>query len=274
MLGSLVVAALFVVAAVAALTAEQFLRPMGNSFGSVRDTLAHIYGAEQIWLDAQGSAFLGGQARALAGVDHPDARARFMSGLPALLAASALGLGGGAFALDAACASSLYAVKLACDRLHDRRADLMLAGAVNAADPLFLHLGFCALSAMSKSGRSRPFHADADGLVPAEGCAMLALQRLDDAAWSGEIREKHPADVPWLAGQVVRRFDAAYAPLLRIDEEAPLVGRTVQRVEADDDDPRARAPSVSVLERLAGGLGVPVAALVSDLDGVPSIVHK
>ncbi len=35
-----------------------------------------------------------------------------------------------------------------------------------------------------------------------------------------------------LAGQVVRRFDAAYATLLRIDEEAPLCGRTVQRVEA------------------------------------------
>ena len=35
-----------------------------------------------------------------------------------------------------------------------------------------------------------------------------------------------------LANQVVRRFDAAYAPLLRIDEQAPLVGRTVLRVEA------------------------------------------
>ena len=35
-----------------------------------------------------------------------------------------------------------------------------------------------------------------------------------------------------LAGQVVRRFDSAYATLLRIDEEAPLVGRTVLRVEA------------------------------------------
>ena len=35
-----------------------------------------------------------------------------------------------------------------------------------------------------------------------------------------------------LAGQEVRRFNSAYAPLLRIDEEAPLVGRTVQRVEA------------------------------------------
>jgi endonuclease-8 len=35
-----------------------------------------------------------------------------------------------------------------------------------------------------------------------------------------------------LAGHVVRRFDAAYAPLLRIDESAPLVGRTVLRVES------------------------------------------
>jgi endonuclease-8 len=35
-----------------------------------------------------------------------------------------------------------------------------------------------------------------------------------------------------LENQVVRRFDSAYAPLLRIDEEAPVVGRTVQRVEA------------------------------------------
>ena len=50
------------------------------------------------------------------------------SGLPALLA-RALHLDMGAFALDAACASSLYAIRLACDALHDGRADLMLAGA-------------------------------------------------------------------------------------------------------------------------------------------------
>jgi len=35
-----------------------------------------------------------------------------------------------------------------------------------------------------------------------------------------------------LANQVVRRFDSVYPPLLRIEEEAPLVGRTVLRVEA------------------------------------------
>jgi uncharacterized damage-inducible protein DinB len=33
------------------LTNEDFIRPMGNSFSSVRDTLAHILGAEWIWLE-------------------------------------------------------------------------------------------------------------------------------------------------------------------------------------------------------------------------------
>ena len=37
--------------AAAALTNEQFTKPMGNSFSSVRDTLAHIFGAEWIWLE-------------------------------------------------------------------------------------------------------------------------------------------------------------------------------------------------------------------------------
>ena len=37
--------------AAAALTNEQFLKPMGSSFASVRDTLAHICGAEWIWLE-------------------------------------------------------------------------------------------------------------------------------------------------------------------------------------------------------------------------------
>jgi acyl transferase domain-containing protein/3-hydroxymyristoyl/3-hydroxydecanoyl-(acyl carrier protein) dehydratase/1-acyl-sn-glycerol-3-phosphate acyltransferase len=116
---------------------------------------------------------------------RPDARNRFTSGLPALLAAKALGLGRGGFALDAACASSLYAIKLACDRLHDRAADVMVAGAVNQADDLFIHVGFCALSAMSKTGQSRPFHRGADGLVPAEGAGFVVLQRLSDALAQG-----------------------------------------------------------------------------------------
>ncbi len=120
------------------------------------------------------------------GGDPADPRNHFNSGLPAQLLARALGLGGGAFALDAACASSLVAVKLACDRLHDGRADAMLAGAVSCADDLFIHVGFCALEALSPSGRSRPFHRGADGLLPAEGAVFVVLRRLSDAITRGD----------------------------------------------------------------------------------------
>ena len=37
--------------ACAALTHEQFTRDLGSSFRSVRDTLAHIYGAQWVWLE-------------------------------------------------------------------------------------------------------------------------------------------------------------------------------------------------------------------------------
>ncbi|MGA2984885.1 MAG: DinB family protein [Terriglobia bacterium] len=37
--------------ACAALTSEQFVRPMGSSFSSVRDTLAHLLVVEWIWLE-------------------------------------------------------------------------------------------------------------------------------------------------------------------------------------------------------------------------------
>jgi uncharacterized damage-inducible protein DinB len=43
------------------LTSEQFLRPLGNSFSSLRDTLAHLVGAEWIWLER----WLGRERRAL-----------------------------------------------------------------------------------------------------------------------------------------------------------------------------------------------------------------
>ncbi|BBZ77009.1 hypothetical protein MANY_23460 [Mycolicibacterium anyangense] len=120
------------------------------------------------------------------GTGHADPRNRFCSGLPVHLVAGAMEMTGPAFALDAACASSLYAIKLACDALHDGEADVMLAGGANGADDLFLHLGFTALQALSPSGRSRPFHTDADGLVPAAGAALVALKRLEDAERDGD----------------------------------------------------------------------------------------
>ncbi|MGC6509213.1 MAG: beta-ketoacyl synthase N-terminal-like domain-containing protein [Myxococcota bacterium] len=119
--------------------------------------------------------------------DHcPPAEDRFMSGYPILKLREIFGFEGPSFALDSACASALYAIKYACDALHDGRARVMLAGAVNRADDLFIHVGFCALNAMSPTGQSRPFHSDANGLVPAEGCAIFALKLLEDARADGD----------------------------------------------------------------------------------------
>ena len=61
---------------------------------------------------------------------------RYVAGLPAGILAQALGLGGGGCTLDAACASSLYAIKLAEEELLSGRADAMLSGGLSRPDPL------------------------------------------------------------------------------------------------------------------------------------------
>ena len=104
-----------------------------------------------------------------------------VTGLPAAILAKALGLGGGSFTLDAACASSLVAVKLACDELISKRMDAMLVGGVSRPDCLYTQIGFSQLQALSKSGRCAPFDKTADGLVVGEGAGMFVLKRLEDA---------------------------------------------------------------------------------------------
>ncbi|RLC01395.1 MAG: type I polyketide synthase, partial [Deltaproteobacteria bacterium] len=104
-----------------------------------------------------------------------------VTSLPAAILAKALGLGGGSFTLDAACASSLVAVKLACDELISRRMDAMLVGGVSRPDCLYTQIGFSQLQALSKSGRCAPFDKTADGLVVGEGAGMFVLKRLEDA---------------------------------------------------------------------------------------------
>ncbi|MBF8270814.1 MAG: 3-hydroxyacyl-ACP dehydratase, partial [Gammaproteobacteria bacterium] len=111
---------------------------------------------------------------------------RYVAGLPAGILARALGLGGGSYTLDAACASSLYAVKYAMDELQAGRADVMLAGGLSRPDSLYTQMGFSALHAISASGRCAPFDHKADGLVVGEGCGMLLLKRLDDALRDGD----------------------------------------------------------------------------------------
>ncbi len=129
--------------------------------------------------------YLGGKVADALGLPREARRVhplnRYVAGLPAGLLAKSLGLGGGTYTLDAACASSLYAIKLACDELLADRADLMLAGGANGADSQYTQMGFCQLRALSPSGRCSPFDATADGLMVGEGAGVFVLKRLSDA---------------------------------------------------------------------------------------------
>jgi len=111
---------------------------------------------------------------------------RYVAGLPAGLLAQALGLGGGTRTLDAACASSLYALKLACDELHAGRVDAMLAGGVSRPDSLYTQMGFAQLRALATTGRCTPFDAAASGLIVGEGAGVVVLKRLSDALRDGD----------------------------------------------------------------------------------------
>ncbi len=108
------------------------------------------------------------------------------AGAPAGLVAQGLGLGGGAYTIDAACASSLYAVKLAADSLIEGRLDAVVCGGVSRPDPLYTQMGFAQLRALSPSGVASPFGAAADGLVVGEGAGMFVLKRLADAVTQGD----------------------------------------------------------------------------------------
>ena len=111
---------------------------------------------------------------------------RYVTGLPAAMLGASLGFGSGCYGLDAACASSLYAVKLACDELLAGRADAMLAGGLSRPDSLYTQMGFSQLRALSPSGRCSPFDVKGDGLIVGEGAGIVVLKRLDDALRDGD----------------------------------------------------------------------------------------
>jgi PfaB family protein len=111
---------------------------------------------------------------------------KYVAGLPAGILAQALGLGGGSYTLDAACASSLYALKYAVDELQAGRSDAMLCGGLSRPDSLYTQMGFSSLHAISSSGRCSPFDEKGDGLVVGEGAGILVLKRVEDAIKDGD----------------------------------------------------------------------------------------
>src|SRR2546428_12730824 len=95
--------------------------------------------------------------------------------------ANRFNLGASNCTVDAACASSLAAIKMAISELLEGRADLMLTGGCDAENTILMFMCFSKTPAFSKSGNVRPFDEAADGTLIGEGVGMLALKRLADA---------------------------------------------------------------------------------------------
>ncbi|MCO4746692.1 MAG: SDR family NAD(P)-dependent oxidoreductase [Proteobacteria bacterium] len=100
--------------------------------------------------------------------------------------ANRLDLGGVNYTVDAACASSLAAVDLACKELAAGTSDMVLAGGADLHNAIGDYLMFSSVHALSKTGRSRPFDADADGISLGEGVAVVVCKRLEDAERDGD----------------------------------------------------------------------------------------
>ncbi len=161
-----------------------------------RERTSVIFGAEA-GTDLSGAYGFRAQFAHFAG-PLPDGLDQFLPSLsedsfPGVLAnviagriANRLDLGGANYTVDAACASSLAALDLAIKELIGGDSDMVLCGGVDLHNSLNDYLMFSSVRALSPTGRSRPFSADADGIVIAEGVAVLVLKRLDDARRDGD----------------------------------------------------------------------------------------
>ncbi len=94
--------------------------------------------------------------------------------------------GGANFTVDAACASSLAAIYLACRSLADGTSDMVITGGCDVVQNAFAYLCFSKSGALSPRGRSRAFDAGADGIAISEGLAAVVLKRLADAERDGD----------------------------------------------------------------------------------------
>jgi len=151
--------------------------------------------------------------------------------------ANRLNLGAANHTVDAACASSLTALRSAADELLSRRADVMLAGGCDADNSILSFMCFSKTPALSFSGRVRPFDEEADGTLLGEGVGMVALKRLGDAERDGD---RIYAVLRGIGSSSDGRAQSIYAPcgngqstaLRRAYHDAGCSPRSVELIEA------------------------------------------
>ena len=113
--------------------------------------------------------------------------------LPNMAAANvsrAFGAFGPSNTVTTACAASTQSIGDAAETIRRGAADVMITGGAEAGISQLGLAGFCVMRALStRNGEphraSRPFDADRDGFVPAEGAGILIVEALDHALARG-----------------------------------------------------------------------------------------
>ena len=123
--------------------------------------------------------------------------------------ANRLNLGGTNCTVDAACASSFSAMKMAISDLLEYRADMMIAGGVDADNSPMMYMCFSKTPAFTKDENPKPFDEDSGGVMIGEGMGMVVLKRLEDAERDGD---RIYAIVKGIGTSSDGKFKSIYAP--------------------------------------------------------------
>ncbi|MCG8918731.1 acyltransferase domain-containing protein, partial [Actinokineospora sp. PR83] len=151
--------------------------------------------------------------------------------------ANRLDLGGANYTVDAACASSLAAVDVACKELASGNAEVMLAGGADLHNAIDDYLLFSSVGALSPTGACRTFDSRADGIALGEGVACVVLKRLSDAEHDGDriyavIKAVGTASDGKALGLTAPRADGQRRALHRAYAAAGVSPADVELVEA------------------------------------------
>ena len=109
---------------------------------------------------------------------------RAMPGAAAAQVSMTLGLKGPVFGVTSACSSSNHALCAAIDQIRLGRADVMLAGGADTPIQYGILKAWEAMRVLARDA-CRPFSADRDGLVLADGAGMVVIESLDHARARG-----------------------------------------------------------------------------------------
>ncbi|MBW4685473.1 MAG: acyltransferase domain-containing protein [Komarekiella atlantica HA4396-MV6] len=162
--------------------------------------------------------------------------------------ANRLNFGGLNCVVDAACASSFGALKMAISELVEHRSDMMLTGGVDTDNTIMAYISFSKTPAVSPSENVKPFDAKSDGMMLGEGIGMIVLKRLEDAE---RDNDKIYAVIKGIGTSSDGRYKSIYAPrkegqvkaLERAYEDAGFSPATVGLMEAHGTGTMAGDPT-------------------------------